>query len=144
VDSECPRCKWFDWSSGDDKEDASSVATLPYVEINGVVIVTLADGRKILSGNTFAFREQIKAASRAVGLAAAWEPAEKTWTVSAGADLSFLRPPPPAPKKRALPFRRACCPDARHEIDSVCPQGPMLIVCGAGLHQTRKDDYEGS
>ncbi len=169
VDGECGRCHWFDWDDApgskdaccccgsargcdchaagghgdEDEEDASSVATLAYEEINGVVIVTLPDGRKVLSGNTFAFREQIKAASRAAGLAAGWDPAEKTWTVSAGSDLSFLRPPPPAPKKRRLPFRGACCADARHEIDPDCPQGPMLILCDA-CGTRRRDSWEGS
>ncbi len=115
-------------------------------EISGVHIVTLGDGRKVLSGNTFRFRDQIKAASLASpsGLAAGWDAAEKTWTVAAGTDLAFLRPPPPAPRKRPLPFRGACCADARKEIDDVCPQGPMKIVCGAGLHGSRKSDYEGS
>lgn len=112
-------------------------------EISGVHIVTLRDGRKVLSGNTFRFREQIKAASLAAsGLAAGWDAAEKTWTVAAGTDLSWLRPAPGAPKKVRLPFRGACCADARYEFDPVCPQGPMLIVCG--MHGSRRDSYEGS
>lgn len=165
-DSECPRCKWFDWSSDGDEHSVGAMdaccccgsgsgcdchavmpeePVTPRVEVlNGVQILTLPDGRKVLSGNTFRFREQIKAASRASpsGLAAGWDAAEKTWTVGAGSDLSFLIPPPPAPKKRRLPFRGACCADARAEFDSECPQGPMLCVCAT--HGTHKDSYEGS
>lgn len=113
-------------------------------ELSGVHIVTLGDGRKVLSGNTFRFREQIKAASLASpsGLAAGWDPAEKTWTVAKGTDLAFLRPAPGAPKKPRLPFRGACCSEAHQEIDAEIPQGPMRIVCAA--HGSQRGSYDGS
>jgi hypothetical protein len=42
-----------------------------------------------LTGRTYDFKEKIKS------LGGQWQPAEKCWKVPAGADLSFLVPPPP-------------------------------------------------
>lgn len=114
-----------------------------------IKIATLPDGRKVLSGGTFPLKDQIKAASLAAGTAAAWDPAAKTWTVAAGTDLGFLKPPAPPPAPRPLPpppLRRdrlgRCCAAAVFKLDDVCPQGPMVCVCAA--HGTYKSTYAGT
>jgi hypothetical protein len=106
--------------------------------IDRVRMETLADGRVVLSGNTFAYKDAIKAASLAalpMGTAAGWDAATKGWTVAAGSDLSFIKPPAPAPvaPRPAAVFRRArdgwCCQKAKAEFDPHVPQGPMWYVC---------------
>lgn len=62
-----------------------------------VTVTTLADGRKQLTGKTFDFKDQIKAAAAAAGSPAIWSPATKSWTVPAATDTAFLLTRPPSP-----------------------------------------------
>jgi len=113
--------------------------------INRVRMETLADGRIILSGNTFAYKDRIKIASLAAGMAAGWGAPQKSWTVAAGTDLSFIQPPPPAPMPVAV-FRRRrdgwCCHQAKSEFDPHVPQGPMWHVCP--VHGRCKSNWSGN
>jgi hypothetical protein len=66
----------------------------------GITKTALPDGRFTLSGRTFDYKEQIKAAG------GKWDPALKTWTLEAAAEqqLMFLVPPlSVAPKPKPLP-----------------------------------------
>ena len=66
---------------------------------------SLADGTVSLSGNTFPYKEQIKA------LGGKWNPETKTWVIPAETDLSSLQPPPPPDKMTLYPF--LCCKQAK-------------------------------
>lgn len=115
-----------------------------------ITVTSLPDGRKTLSGGTYDYKEAIKAASKAAGVAAAWDPATKSWTVAAGTDLSFLptpAPPPPKPQPAAVyrpPFRSRigqCCAAGVFKLDPWNPQGPM--VCHCTTHGSNKSNYAG-
>jgi hypothetical protein len=95
------------------------------MKINGVHFETLADGRTALRGNTFTYKDQIKAAG---GL---WAPATKSWTVPAGADLSFIKETVYLPVLSTLRRDRSgrCCSAAKAELDKHDPQGPLWYVC---------------
>jgi hypothetical protein len=114
-----------------------------------VTIQSLADGRIVLSGKTFDIKDKIKE------LKGIWNPEEKTWTLPAGTDISWLRPPKPAAQPpvdlwggvSAHYYRRPdrsgrCCASAVPQLDPVCPQGPMIYVCAA--HGNRKSNYAGT
>lgn len=114
-----------------------------------VKITTAADGTLVLTGGTYEFRQAIKERG------GRWNPAEKSWTLPAGTDVGFLKPPaaPPAaaPPLRPLlevfpPLVRRdrlgrCCAAARQEFDAVCPQGPMWWVCAT--HGRERSTYGG-
>lgn len=129
--------------------------------VDGVRIQTLADGRLVLSGNTFTYKDRIKEAALASpsGLAAAWVAAEKSWTVPPGTDISFIcdppPPPPPPPRRTREEWSREeyqnwlarsrkkyfgpCCRFA------VCyesrPYGPLCYRCER--HGNTINDYTG-
>lgn len=124
--------------------------------IDNVFMNTLADGRTALSGNTFKYKDQIKAAG---GL---WVPVAKSWTVPAGADLSFIQAPLTVPRPQpnpreewtkeewdtyAISYRRLhrgqldrCCKNAK-TFTQYDQQGPICYDCER--HGKSYNDYCG-
>ena len=111
-----------------------------------ITIKNLADGRTVLSGKTFDIKDKIKE------LKGMWNPEEKTWTLPAGTDISWLRPPAP-PKPAAVPLQPVyrplrrdklgrCCAAAVFKLDDINPYGPM--VCHCATHGVYKSDYAGT
>jgi len=116
-----------------------------------VRITTVADGKLVLTGGTYEFRQAIKERG------GWWNPAERSWTLPAGTDTAFITSPPAAPAAAPalLPLevvfppvvRREdkrlgrCCAAARSEFDAVCPQGPMWWVCAT--HGRERSTYGG-
>ena len=112
------------------------------MKIDGVTMDTLSDGRIALCGNTFKYKDQIKA------VGGTWIASDKVWTVPAGTDISFIRapPPPPAPKPReewtkeewdayCVSYRRRsrgnvdqCCKNAK-SFTQYDYQGPTCYDC---------------
>lgn len=106
----------------------------------GIAIKTLEDGRKELSGRTFDYKDQIKAAG------GRWDPDRKVWTIPAEAKMDFLPPPPPPPPPavRYVPRSRSkirgpCCSEA--VAFESRPYGPICYRCAK--HGLTHNDYCG-
>jgi hypothetical protein len=117
----------------------------------GIAIKTLEDGRKELSGRTFNYKDQIKAAG------GRWDPDRKVWALSAEAKMDFLPPPPPPPPKpkpreqwtreeyqnwlarSRSKIRGPCCSEA--VAFESRPYGPICYRCAK--HGLTRNDYCG-
>ena len=103
-----------------------------------------ADGRIMVYGGTYDYREAIRAHG------GKWNAAEKAWYLPAGADTSFL-PPEPKPVVAAYvppaPRRRdgRCCDKAVSYFPSDDPYahyGPLHYRCES--HGISKSNYSGT